>query len=298
MLARAFAEAWAKGIRMPQSAAAPAARDLELVGQKPPVEVQAFIQNYVDSARLLGRRTAELHLALAGDAANPDFAPEPFTIADQRAIYASMHERGVLSLRALERTLDAGSLPESVRAGAQRVLGLEQQILDRYRSLLAQEVTAMRTRLHGDYHLGQVLYTGDDFLIIDFEGEPARPLSERRRKGSPVQDIAGMLRSFHYAPYAVLFGQAPGFVFGAEQIAALEPWAGLWHRWVSAAFLETYLATAGEAPFLPRSRAPLATLLDAFLLDPAGYELNYELNNRPAWVQIPVAGVLQLLGSS
>ena len=156
----------------------------------------------------------------------------------------------------------------------------------------------MRTRLHGDYHLGQVLYTGADFLIIDFEGEPARPLSERRRKGSPIQDIAGMLRSFHYAPYAVLFGQAPGFVFGAEQIAALEPWAGLWHRWVSAAFLETYLATAGEPPFLPRSRAQLAALLDAFLLDKAVYELNYELNNRPAWVQIPVEGVLQLLGSS
>src|SRR6185503_12191745 len=97
---------------------------------------------------------------------------------------------------------------------------------------------------------------------------------------------------------AVLFGQAPGFVFGAEQIAALEPWAGLWHRWVSAAFLETYLATSGEPPFLPRSRAQLAALLDAFLLDKAVYELNYELNNRPAWVQIPVEGVLQLLGSS
>jgi len=189
--------------------------------------------------------------------------------------------------------LAAGTLPDSARAGAERVLGLEGQIFDRFGLIQDRPIGAMRTRFHGDYHLGQVLYTGTDFLIIDFEGEPARPLSERRRKGSPLQDVAGMLRSFHYAPYAVLLGQAPEADFRAEDFAMLEPWARLWHRWISAVFLQSYLAAAGRALFLPARRDELAALLDVYLLDKAVYELNYELNNRPAWVPIAVEGILQ-----
>jgi len=278
----------------PERASIPAEPLLASITREPPSAARAFIGGYLQPAQVLGQRTAELHIALASDAADPHFAPEPFSAADQRAIYDSMHSRANVAFATLRRVLGGGSLPQAARTAAEQVLRLETQVFDRYQVLLDHAFTGLRTRIHGDYHLGQVLYTGADFLIIDFEGEPARPLSERRRKGSPLQDVAGMLRSFHYAPYAVLLGQAPGVAFGEPDIAALEPWARLWHRWVSAAFLQSYLATAGHAPFLPATPRELEQLLDAFLLDKALYELNYELNNRPVWVQIPVEGILQL----
>ena len=254
-----------------------------------------IIGSYFEHAQLLGQRTAELHLALSIHTNDPNFTPEPFAAADQQAIYDSMCQRATQGFATLRRVLDSHALPESLRPGAAQVLALQDQVFEHYRALLDNPFTALRTRIHGDYHLGQLLYTGADFMIIDFEGEPARPLSERRRKGSPLQDVAGLLRSFHYAPYAVLFGQAPGAAFHDRDFAALEPWARTWHRFVSVAFLRSYLATAGDAPFLPATPKELERLLDAFLLDKAIYELNYELNNRPAWVQIPVEGILQLV---
>jgi trehalose synthase-fused probable maltokinase len=268
---------------------------LDLSRSELPRAAGQMIGSYLERAQLLGRRTAELHLALSIPTSDPAFMPEPFTAADQQAISDSMRQRANQSFTALRRVLDSHALPETLRLGAEQVLGRESQVFAHYRALLDNPLTAVRTRLHGDYHLGQVLYTGTDFMIIDFEGEPARPLSERRRKGSPLQDVAGILRSFHYAPYAVLFGQAPGVAFHNQDFAALEPWARTWHRWVSVAFLHSYLATAGSAPFLPAAPGELEQLLDAFLLDKAIYELNYELNNRPGWVQIPVEGILQLV---
>jgi maltose alpha-D-glucosyltransferase / alpha-amylase len=260
-----------------------------------PRPAEHMIGSYLERAQLLGQRTAELHLALSIPTDDPNFMPEPFAAADQQLIYDSMCDRANQSFKTLRHVLDSHTLPETLRPGAEHVLGLQGQVFNHYRALLDNPFTAMRTRFHGDYHLGQVLYTGADFMIIDFEGEPARPLSERRRKGSPLQDVAGILRSFHYAPYAVLFGQAPGATFHNWDFTALEPWARTWHRWVSVAFLRSYLATAGNAPFLPAAPEELERLLDAFLLDKAIYELNYELNNRPAWVQIPVEGILQLV---
>jgi maltose alpha-D-glucosyltransferase/alpha-amylase len=260
-----------------------------------PRAAEQLIGSYLERAQLLGQRTAELHLALAIPTDDPNFAPEPFAAADQQAIYDSMCDRANQSFATLQGVLDSRTLPATQRTGAEQVLGLRDQVFGHYRALLDHPFTALRTRIHGDYHLGQVLYTGADFMIIDFEGEPARPLSQRRRKGAPLQDVAGMLRSFHYAPYAVLFGQAPGVTFRAQDAAALEPWARSWHRWVSVAFLHAYLATASNTPFLPAAPEELERLLDAFVLDKAIYELNYELNNRPAWVQIPVEGILQLI---
>jgi maltose alpha-D-glucosyltransferase/alpha-amylase len=142
-----------------------------------------------------------------------------------------------------------------------------------------------------------VLYTGKDFVIIDFEGEPARPLSERRIKRSPLRDVAGMLRSFHYAAYASLFEQGKKGVLNSHPggVASLEPWARFWHVWVSTTFTKAYLAAANQGSFLPRNRVELQILLDAFLLEKAVYELSYELNNRPDWVRIPLHGILQLL---
>jgi maltose alpha-D-glucosyltransferase / alpha-amylase len=184
-------------------------------------------------------------------------------------------------------------LPNNVRENAQKVLDLEADVRRRYRSILQRKISTTRIRTHGDYHLGQVLYTGRDFVIIDFEGEPARPLSERRIKRSPLRDVAGMLRSFHYASYAALYGQVPGV--RPEDFLALEPWARFWYTWVSVTYVKAYLTAAQQASFLPEERTDRQVLLDVFLLEKAVYELGYELNSRPEWVEVPLQGILQLV---
>ena len=260
--------------------------------------VQETISSYLPTAQLLGQRTAELHIALASDAVDPHFAPEPFSILYQRSIYQTMRSLTAQSFPLLRQRLKG--LPQTVRGEAQRVLDREQDVLKRFQAILGRKITAMRIRCHGDYHLGQVLYTGKDFVIIDFEGEPARPLSERRIKRSPLRDVAGMLRSFHYAAYTTLFNQEAEGVYAShpEALAFLEPWARFWYLWVSAVFLKTYCENASRASFLPRTREELQVLLDAYLLEKAVYELDYELNNRPDWVRVPLQGILQLLGAA
>ena len=269
---------------------------VELSEEDPPTLVKEVIGSYFASAQLLGQRTAELHLALASDVTDPLFAPEPFSAHYQRSIYQTMRSVAGQAFPLLRRRLPTLATP--VRALAQRVLELEGEVGRRFQSVLGRKITAMRIRHHGDYHLGQVLYTGKDFVIIDFEGEPARPLSERRIKRSPLRDVAGMLRSFHYAVYAALFNQEAQGTAGSqsEMQASQELWARLWHMWVSALFLKSYRDTASRSPFLPRSSEELQVLLDAYILEKAVYELSYELNNRPEWVRIPLSGILQLLG--
>lgn len=293
---RAIAESFTRVLTTQQVApddhALPAAL-LDLAKAEPPSAVRDVINGYLDAAALLGRRTAELHLALAGDARDADFSLEPFDASYRDTVSASIQGRAGRSFDILRTRVDA--LHEPLRSAAQQILGRDAGILTSLSDALAHPIAAERTRVHGDYHLGQVLAADDDFFIIDFEGEPARPLRERRIKSSPLQDVAGMLRSFHYAPYAVLLGQAPGVSFDADQRRSLDPWARLWYRWVSATFLKSYLATAGQAPFIPQSRGELRTLLDLYLLDKALYELAYELNNRPDWVRIPLEGVTQLV---
>ncbi len=156
-------------------------------------------------------------------------------------------------------------------------------------------IAGLRIRTHGDYHLGQVLHAANDFVIIDFEGEPSRPLSERRIKRSALRDVAGMIRSFHYAPYAVLFGQTQGSVIRPEDAPALEAAAQFWYRSVRDAFLRGYFEESASGNHLPKSKKEIETLLDAHLLEKALYEIVYELNNRPDWVRIPLRGVLDLI---
>ena len=152
----------------------------------------------------------------------------------------------------------------------------------------------LRIRIHGDYHLGQVLRTEEDFVILDFEGEPARSIAERRRQQSPLKDVAGMIRSFSYAAYAALFAFT---VHAPDNYPALEPWADTWQHWSADAFLKGYLAGMEDAPLMPRPRLRCGErLLSAFMLDKALYELGYELNNRPDWVRIPLIGIRKLIG--
>ncbi len=289
-LAEYFAAARAQGEAALADLALPQGSLLELARGEIPVYAERLIGAYMASARLLGRRTAELHLALTSDPADPVFGLEPFTAEFRGFFHRSMRELTERIMRLLRSRMEA--LPEASQREARQVLALEGRITPRFDPLLAQPIHAFRSRIHGDYHLGQVLYTGDDFMIIDFEGEPARPLSERQMKRSPLQDVAGMLRSFHYAAYAAYFALAQDNLSAPE----LEPWARFWHLWVSVAYLKTYLEIVDGATFLPSLPDELKLLLDAFLVEKAVYELGYELNNRPGWVQIPLEGILQTVG--
>ncbi|HVS01242.1 MAG TPA: maltose alpha-D-glucosyltransferase [Thermoanaerobaculia bacterium] len=258
-----------------------------------PAELPEVLGLYPYSARLLGQRTAELHLALASTREAPDFAPEPFSTLYQRSIYQSVRSLAGRSLQLLRRRL--GALDGRVKGLGEDVLGRRQEIVDRCRALTSRKIETARIRCHGDYHLGQVLYTGNDFVIIDFEGEPARALSERRIKRSPLRDVAGMVRSFDYAAHAALAQSRERGQARDEQLPLLEQWARYWYRWNAGTYLGGYLERAGEAIFLPRDVESLGLLLDVFLLEKALYELAYELNNRPHWVEIPLRGILTLL---
>jgi maltose alpha-D-glucosyltransferase / alpha-amylase len=274
----------------------PAETPLELTAVTPSEEAQGLVGSYVETARLLGTRTAELHLALAANAADPAFAPEPFTSLYQRSLYQSLRNLGTRAFQLLERNV--AQLPAPAARTAGQVLDAETRVLHAFREIVNRKITALRIRCHGDYHLGQVLYTGNDFIITDFEGEPARPLSERAIKRSPLRDVAGMLRSFEYAAQATLATRVAGTLASAADLPALDPWARYWQAWVSSAFLKAYLKTAAAGTFLPRSRDELKALLDAYLLEKAIYELSYELNNRPDWVAIPLQGILHILGAA
>jgi maltose alpha-D-glucosyltransferase / alpha-amylase len=243
---------------------------------------------YPEKAKLIGRRTGEMHLALAAESTDKRFAPEPFNAMAQRSVYQSMRASLRRAFALLQKKLP--ELPEAFRAEAAQVLAAEQQILTAERQTLERHASA-KIRIHGDYHLGQALYTGKDFVILDFEGEPARPLSERKLKRSALRDVAGMMRSFQYAAYSALWQPA----MRTEDVPFLEHWADLWYRQVSATFLESYLATAAGASFLPQKEGDLTVLLEAYLLDKAVYEVGYELNHRPDWVLIPIRGIKHLL---
>ncbi len=263
---------------------------LELVRQEPSALVQETVGAYLAAAATLGQRTAELHLALASDPNEPSFAPEPIRPEDQQTLAAAIRQQVDSALDTLKRRFD--TLPKDVTPDAQRVLEGAELLTKPLEELPGATINADKIRVHGDYHLGQVLWSMNDYILLDFEGEPAKSLELRRAKHSPIKDVVGMLRSYDYASYAALFSFTQD---RPEDFPKLAPWARLWHAWTSAAYLRAYLATAGEASFLPRSIATQSLLLRAYLLDKALYELQYELNNRPDWVRIPLQAVLQLI---
>jgi maltose alpha-D-glucosyltransferase / alpha-amylase len=271
---------------------------LTLAAKEIPEAVHDALGPYVDSAILLGQRTAELHVALAAGE-DEAFVPEPFTTLYQRSLYQSMRNALRRGLQAARKGIT--SLPDpAARDHIEQLSAREDEILERLKSLSTTKIDAVRTRIHGDYHLGQVLWTGRDFVIIDFEGEPARPLGERRLKRSPLRDVAGMLRSFQYATASALRFQLErgGVTQDRAGYDDLRGWLAYWHRWASAAFLRGYLETAAGQPFLPSDPDNISILLDAFLLEKAIYELGYEMNNRPEWVDIPLTGIAEVLGDA
>ena len=244
---------------------------------------------YLDSASALGRHTAELHRALASPTDDPAFAPEPLTGGDLQSAMDQLRTQAASAFDALKQNVSL--LPDETVELAGLVLGQRRQILDRFRIPTADGTHGLRMRIHGDYHLGQVLRVKTDYIILDFEGEPARSLAERRAKQSPLKDVAGMLRSFSYCAYATLINYTARH---AEDLPKLEPWARLWERSVSAEFLRAYRETAQGAEFLPCAPDAFRRLLGAYWFDKALYELMYELNNRPEWVRIPLMAILSL----
>jgi len=254
----------------------------------PPAFFTSLEHWYLQTATTLGRRTGELHLALA-NAFDPAFAPEPLdrTALDTVAEEMLLHVKAGFDLLAPR----ISTLDEVSRTHADAILSHRADLLGRFGRMRALDSAGWRIRIHGDYHLGQVLRTEEDFVILDFEGEPARSIEERRVKQSPLRDVAGMIRSYSYAAYAALFAfttHAPG------DYARLEPWADAWQHWAADSFLAAYETTLANTEFAP-SPAAWRLLLDAFVLDKAFYELAYELNNRPDWVRIPLIGIRKLI---
>jgi len=256
----------------------------------PPLLRELIGAVYVEMATLLGKRAAELHRALATPTEDSKFAAEPFSLLYQRSLYHSMR---TLTKRVFETLRKSTKrLEEPVKANAESVLKLENMIIKQFAALFERKISAMKIRIHGDFHLGQVLYTGNDFNIIDFEGEPTRAVSERRLKRSPLRDVAGMIRSFHYPAYSILFTNKG---FTAEDVQFLEPWAELWYKAVAGVFLKGYLQHVEGAPFMPREKSELHLMLNAYLLEKAIYEVGYELDNRPDWLIIPLHGIRHLM---
>lgn len=269
--------------------ALPATSPFDLARCAPDPSFAACAQADLVRAERLGARTAELHAALASDASHPAFAPEPLDDAARDAMVAQVRASARATLGLLRRRRD--HVPEAVREGVDRVLARAADV--EARVALAAPVATKRIRVHGDYHLGQVLVTEadgrEDYVIIDFEGEPARSLEERRAKQIALRDVAGMLRSFAYAGATAI-----GMVSG-EDHARVARWLDLWVSWVSAAFLAAWRVGVEGSAAAPASEDEARALLDLFLVEKAVYEVGYELDNRPDWLAIPVRGLLSLL---
>jgi maltose alpha-D-glucosyltransferase/alpha-amylase len=278
-----------------QELSVPGKHLLSLLKEIPPLAREAT-GHYLVSAQLLGQRTAELHLALASVRDDQNFAPEPFTFMYQTSLYQSMRGFTLRILQLLQEELE--TVPEETKEPVQQVLNLEKAIIERYQLIHGQKISGMRIRCHGDYHLGQLLYTGKDFIIIDFEGEPARSLSERRLKRSPLRDVAGLIRSFHYASHHALIRQVSLAAHPEDDLTMLQNWAQYWYTWVSVAFLASYLDSMSQGHLLPEDPEQIKILLDAYILEKAIYEVGYELNNRRDWVKVPLQGVLQVMETS
>jgi maltose alpha-D-glucosyltransferase/alpha-amylase len=262
---------------------------LALCDREPPADVFEVVGTALRSAAVLGTRTGEMHLALASDPADPAFAPEPLATAELAEIVAKLKDNARKALAAL-RTNRPGLAPHR-RALAERALDLGPRLVDRLGALPAEGSNLIKIRIHGDYHLGQVLWAENDFVILDFEGEPGRTIAERRAKKSPLRDVAGMLRSFDYAAYSSLLTFTQD---DRENFERLEPWAQIWRTWTAAAFLREYCRAVTPAGLLPADLGTTGQLLDLFILEKTLFELQYELNYRPDWVTIPLLGILQL----
>ncbi len=246
---------------------------------------------FTEMIEKLGQRTAEMHLGLASLTQDEAFRPESFSLLYQKSInqsFRTLIKKTISELRLQRQILDG-----QVKEMCDKIVGSENALLKTIKELLESEkIRSQKTRVHGDYHLGQVLFTGKDFIIIDFEGEPARTLSARKLKYCPFKDVAGMLRSFHYAIYMGYFRIRDR---GTDNSSILEPWIEHWYHLISYHFLKAYFDTAGNAPFVPETASQIVSLLNLFLIEKSVYESSYEINNRPDWLIVPLNGLDKII---
>ena len=271
---------------------------------------EALLESRVslEAAGLLGRRTAEMHLALSSQTNIPAFAPEPMTLDDLTNDSERIENQIKSAMEALKQKIPV--LDDSIAGTAGLLLSRRSELIAKARSLTAVQAGGQRIRIHGDYHLGQTLRTEGsrnheespsasgtgDFVILDFEGEPARPLEERRSKQSPLKDVASMIRSFSYVSSSALdrFVAAKGQDPRSDTSRELARWAIMWQNSASAIFVSAYTNALNGHPNLVPAGDDSRHLLTAYILEKALYELLYELNNRPTWLHIPIDGILNL----
>jgi maltose alpha-D-glucosyltransferase/alpha-amylase len=253
---------------------------------------QWFIDETSYSASLmktLGQRTGEVHKILGTEDMNTDFIPEEITPFYQRSLYQSLRNRATQTHAALKK--------EKAKLGEEQVKIVDElfdkwQVLERqFDGVRRNNFGGKRIRIHGDYHLGQILFTGKDFCILDFEGEPMRAISTRRLKHAPLVDVAGLLRSIDYA---IQFHLKQRVQTPAER-TKLEPWLKLWRLWMSHNFIEGYKQACAGTGLLPEKQEHLRYLMEVFVLEKALYEVGYELSSRPDWVGIPLSGIIDML---
>jgi len=268
----------------------PAVSWAELVQLEIPPGVFELLGVYIKEAAKLGTRTAEMHIALGKPTDNAAFQPEPLTRDELIDVSSTMRQDVSKVFKLLDQKQRTVS-PDLV-APIKALTSYRSQVLNILDRLPLVEQQLIKIRCHGDYHLGQVLYSGGDFFILDFEGEPSKPLKERHSKYSPLKDVAGMVRSFSYATYASLFLFTHN---RSEDLEAFLPWAKACEAWVSASFLKGYLSAADGSHLIPENRADFFQALLPFMIDKAFYEILYELNNRPDWLKVPVNSVLEYL---
>jgi maltose alpha-D-glucosyltransferase/alpha-amylase len=242
-------------------------------------------------ARQIGLRLAQMHRVLAECAGDdPAFRPEPITREDLADWRHALEENAENMLARLDRGQDG--LPEAARYLADTLVSAGPQLFRAMRALMPDEIIAMKTRYHGDLHLAQVIAVQNDFYFIDFEGEPGRPLAARRRKSSPLRDVAGMIRSFDYAATAAVRQLGESRPAAVPRMNAL---AEAWRQRAIDGFRAAYRKEMRGCPSYPASKLQAKALVDFFTLEKAVYEVSYELANRPAWVAIPINGILRVV---
>jgi maltose alpha-D-glucosyltransferase/alpha-amylase len=267
---------------------------------EPPEAIAALVAEPLELARVLGRRTAEMHAALADDRGDVSFTPEPYSMMYQRSLLQSMRNTTRATAQVLEKK--AATLAGDARAMGEALLKREADVLRIFHELTSHPIRTPRIRCHGDYHLGQVLWTGKDFVIIDFEGEPLRSVGERRLKRSPLKDVAGMVRSFDYAAWSALRKHRellhPDMTgLGNEKHVR---GATVWGGWLGREYVRAYVVRLREIrpDLLPANVADTDLVLRSWILEKALYEVRYELNSRPDWVEIPLRAVTAILDAS
>jgi maltose alpha-D-glucosyltransferase/alpha-amylase len=265
---------------------------LEIVESGVPNQFRDLVRGlHLEMALVLGRRTAEMHRALATSSKESSWCMEEFSTLYQRSIFQAMRTVVRRNFSLLSANLQL--LPVAVQRRAAHILTAEKEIVACLHTFTGKRLSAMKCRIHGDFHLGQALFTGKDFVFIDFEGDPAHSLNGRRLKRSPLRDVAGMIHSFHYATMTTLIHHGATH---PDDIPLLEPWLEAWYVYVSGSYLKAYLHAMRNSPLIPADKAGLATMLRCFLIHKAVNELGYELNNRPGQVDIPLRAIELLLG--